>query len=78
MKNCISINLRKDEIIIKISENAEQIEIERELKRKLPELKRLYQDEKTPIRVVGKVLKNKEIDRLQKIIEEKLKTEVTK
>ncbi len=76
MKNCISINLRKDEIIIKISENAEQIEIERELKRKLPELKRLYQDEKTPIRVVGKVLKNKEIDRLQKIIEEKLDVKI--
>lgn len=76
MRNCISINLRKNEIIIKISEDAEQIEIERELKRKLPELKRLYQDEKTPIRVVGKVLKNKEIDRVQKIIEEKLDVKI--
>ena len=50
MKNCISINLKKNEIIIKIAENAEQIDIEKELRRKMPELKRLYQDEKTPIR----------------------------
>ena len=46
MKNCISINLRKDEIIIKISEEAEQIEIIGCLKRKLIELKKLYKEEK--------------------------------
>ena len=76
MKNCVSINLKKKEIIIKIFENAEQIDIEKDLKRKLPELKRLYQDEKTPIRVVGKVMKNKEIDRIQEIIKEKLDVEI--
>ncbi len=76
MKNCVSINLKKNEIIIKIFENAEQIDIEKDLKRKLPELKRLYQDEKTPIRVVGKVMKNKEIDRIQEIIKEKLDVEI--
>ncbi len=76
MKNCISINLKKNEIIIKIAENAEQIDIEKELRRKMPELKRLYQDEKTPIRVVGKILKNKEIDRIQDIIKEKLDVEI--
>lgn len=76
MKNCISINLKKNEIIIKIAENAEQIDIEKELRRKIPELKRLYQDEKTPIRVVGKILKNKEIDRIQDIIKEKLDVEI--
>ena len=76
MKNCISINLRKNEILLKIFENAEQIDIEKDLKRKLPELKRLYQDEKTPIRVVGKVLKNKEIDRIQDIIKEKLDVDI--
>ena len=61
-KKFISINLRKNEIVIKLSEEAEQQQIVNELKKKLPELKKLYKDEKTPIKVVGKVLKNKEIE----------------
>lgn len=72
MRNCISINLKKNEILIKISEDAEQKEIIENLKKKLPELKKLYKDEKTPIRVSGKVLKNKEIDEIQVVIKEKI------
>lgn len=76
MKNCVSINLKKDEILIKISEEAEQKEIVENLKRKLPELKKLYKDEKTPIKVTGKVLKNKEIDEIQALIKEKINVEI--
>lgn len=76
MKNCISINLRKDEIIIKLSDDAEQIEIMSALNRKLPELKKLYKDEKTPIKVTGKILKNKEIDEIQKLIKSKIDVEI--
>lgn len=76
MKNCISINLKRNEIVLKISENAEQVDIIQNLRRKLPELKKLYQDEKTPIRVVGKVLKNKEIEEIQQMIQERLDVEV--
>ena len=61
MKNCVSINLKKDEIVIKLSENAEQEEIIGVLKKKLTELKKLYKDEKTPIMVTGKILRNKEM-----------------
>lgn len=68
----ISINLKKDVIILKIKEDMEQIEIIQNLKKKLPELKKLYKDEKTPIRVVGKVLKNKEIDEITTLIKEKI------
>lgn len=68
MKNCVLINLKKDEILIRISENAEQIEIIECLRRKLPELRKLYKNEKTPIRVIGKVLKNKEIDQIQEMV----------
>ena len=39
MRNSVSINLRKDEIIIKLSEDAEQREIVGRLRKKLPELK---------------------------------------
>jgi len=75
-KNCVSINLRKDEIVIKLNETAEQIEIVEALKRKLPELKKLYKDEKTPIKVTGKILKNKEIDQIQELIKERIDVEI--
>ena len=76
MKNCVSINLRKNEILIKISDNAEQKEIIDNLKRKLPELKKMYKNEKTPITVTGKVLKNKEIDEIQELIKRNIDVEI--
>ena len=51
----VSINLKKDQILIKLNENAEQENIVEALKKKLPELKKLYKEEKTPIKVTGKV-----------------------
>lgn len=76
MKNCVSINLKKNQILIKINDDAEQNEIVENLKKKLPELKKLYKDEKTPIMVTGKILKNKEIDQIQEIIKEKIDVEI--
>ncbi len=75
-RNCVSINLKKNEIAIKLNDKAEQNEIIESLKKKLPELKKLYKDEKTPILVTGKILKNKEIDEIEKIIKEKIDVEV--
>ena len=40
MNNCISINLKKNEIIIKIAEDAKQEQILNTLRKKLPELKK--------------------------------------
>ena len=74
--NYVSINLRKDEIVIKLDENAEQGQIIYALRKKLPELKKLYKDEKTPIRVTGKILKNREIDEIQALIKEKIDVEI--
>lgn len=76
MSSCISINLKKNQIIIKIAEDAEQKKIISELTKKLSDLKKLYKDEKTPIKVVGKVLKNKEIDEIQELIKEKIDVEI--
>lgn len=75
-RNYVSINLRKDEIVMKIAEDAEQENILASLRRKLPELKKLYQEEKTPIKVVGKVLKNREIDEIQAMIKEKIDVDI--
>lgn len=76
MKNCVSINLKKNEILIKISENAEQKDIIENLKKKLPELKKLYKDSKIPITVTGKILKNREIDEIQELIKGKIDVEI--
>ena len=68
MNNCISISIKKNQVIIKIEENAEQREIITELKKKIIELKNLYQDDKTPILVTGKILKNKDMEEIQNLI----------
>ena len=76
MKNCVNINLKTDKIVIKLNDEAEQKDIVENLKKKLPELKKLYKDAKTPINVTGKILKNKEIDEIQKLIKEKIDVEI--
>ena len=72
----ISINLRKNENIIKIQEMAIQKDVIKELKQKLPDLKKLYKEEKMPIRVTGKALKNAEMDEIEQLIKEYLDIEV--
>lgn len=74
--SCININLKQDCSIIKISEEANQEEIIKSLSEKLPELKNLYQDEKTPIKITGKILKNKEIEEVKQLIKEQMEVEI--
>lgn len=76
MKNCIQVNLKKNEITLKIAEKATWEEIEYSLNKKVDELKKLYKDEKTPILVTGKTLKTKEIKDIQNIIKEKIDVKV--
>ena len=73
----VSINLKKDEVLIKIDDNATQKDIISELNKKLKELKKMYQDETTPIRVTGKILANKEIEQIEEIIKEKIDVEIS-
>ena len=68
MRNPIGISMKKDEIIIRISEKATHEETIECLQKKIPAIKKLYKVEKTPINVVGKVLKNREIDEIKEII----------
>ena len=65
MRNPIGISMKKDEIIIRISEKATHEETIECLQKKIPAIKKLYKVEKTPINVVGKVLKNREIDEIK-------------
>ena len=76
MKNVMSVQLKKDETVFKILDNAEQKEIMQSLRRKLPELKKMYKTERTPIRVTGKALKNKEMDEIQRLIQYNIDVDV--
>ena len=76
MKSCITINLKKDDIVIKINEDFSQEDIMYSLRKKIPELKKLYQSEKTPIVITGKVLKNREIDEIQELIKKHLDVKI--
>ena len=74
--NCINVSQKKNLVIIKINEDAEYENMIRELKHKLLQLKKLYKDEKTPIQVTGKIMKNKEIEEIEKYIKEILDVDV--
>ena len=72
----ISINLKKDEVLIKIDDNAVHKKILSELSKKLKELKKMYQEEQTPIRVTGKVLTNRELEEVRKVIKKEIDVEI--
>lgn len=76
MKNCITIQTKKDIVTIKISEEATQEEILKDLKNKLPELKKLYKDDTTPILITGKIIKNDEMDEIKEVIQGTLQVEI--
>ena len=45
--------------------------------KKWKELKKMYQEEKTPIRVTGKVLTNKELEEVKKLIKKEIDVEIS-
>lgn len=76
MRNPVGISMKKDEIVIRISEKATHEETIECLNKKIPALKKLYKTEKTPITVAGKVLKNKEIEEIKEIITKEIDVKI--
>ena len=74
--SCISINLKKEETLVKIEDNATEEEIMDELKIKISELTILYQDEKTPIRFTGRILSEKELQDIKDLVEKYLDVKI--
>lgn len=72
----INIFLKKENIELKIKDEANINEIKAELTEKLPELKKFYKEEKTPILVTGKILKNTEMDEIRNLIQKEIKVEI--
>ena len=76
MKSCINVSQKNNLVLIKISSEAKYEDIILQIRKKVMQLKKIYKDEKTPIMVTGKVLKNREMDEIEEIIKEKLDVEV--
>lgn len=67
--NGIIFNLKKRHITIKINDETEYKTVITCLKKKLPELKKLYKDSTPEIYIMGKEFSNKEIYSIQKIVD---------
>ena len=77
MKNsCLNVFQRSNCVVIKINDGAEFNDIEKEVKKKVAQLKKIYKDDKTPIKVIGRVLKNKEIEKIEALIKDILDVDV--
>ena len=77
MKNCLRVNLKNDETIIKIHEEAPFEEIMEKMKIKMEDLKVFYKEEKTPIFITGKVLRTNEIEEIEKLIKNIVDVKIT-
>ena len=74
--NCINVSQKNNLVIIKIHSEASFTDIISQIKKKVIQLAKIYKDEKTPILITGKVLKNKEMDKIEEIIRGKLDVDV--
>ena len=74
--NCINVSQKNNLVVIKIHNDANFTEIISQIKKKAIQLKKIYKDEKTPILVTGKVLKNKEINQIEEVIKNQLDVDI--
>lgn len=76
MRSCVNVSQKNNMVIMKINEDAEFELIEKSVKHKVSQLKKIYKESKIPITITGKVLKNKEMDVIERIITRELEVEV--
>ena len=76
MINCINVSQKNNLVLIKLNSKADFGDIFNQLQKKLIQLKKIYKGEKTPIMITGKVLKNKEMNEIERLIKENLDVEV--
>lgn len=76
MRNCINVSQKNNLVVLKIHSEAKIEDIIPQIRKKVVQLQKIYKEEKTPIMITGKVLKNKEMDEIEKIINEKIDVEV--
>lgn len=76
MKSVLLVSFKKNEILVKINEEANYEKILEILEKKIPVIKKLYREAKNPIRITGKCLKVKEVDEIKEIIKKEVDAEI--
>jgi len=76
MESYVSVNLKKDEILIKLSDKILYEKVVDSLTKKIPDLKKFYKKATLPIRVSGRVLKKEEIKEIESIIKKEIDVEI--
>ena len=76
MRSVLLVSMKRNEIVIKLSDEAEQEKILEALNKKLPVLKKLYKEAKNPIKVTGKFLKEKEMEEIRDVVKKEINVEI--
>lgn len=76
MLNNIKISQTTEEIILNVNVVADVEEVYEELENKITKLKDFYQSATVPMRITGKLFTESEIERIRKIINSEIETEV--
>ncbi|MBO5004382.1 MAG: hypothetical protein J6D03_03855 [Clostridia bacterium] len=76
MKNCISVAIKNDEIVMKINEEMTKKDILEAVKKKITEIKKIQKENDFPLFITGKVLSNEEIEEIESIIKEKIDIQI--
>ena len=76
MRSKTRITQKTDKITININEEAEVEDVKKEIEKKVKDLKKLYKQEKIPIYVTGKTLKNKEMEEIREIIKSSIDVKI--
>lgn len=73
----IAFSLKKKQITIKISNDVEVKDVIGKLKKKMPEIKKLYKEVEPEVSVIGKEFTNREINEIQKIVDKYFDVDVS-
>lgn len=76
MRNCISIVIKNNEIVMKMNEEITQKEILDNLKKKITEIKKIRKENNFPLFITGKDLSNEEMEEIENSIKEKIDIQV--
>lgn len=76
MKSIVLVGIKNDQISVRLNEDATQEQILEVIKKKMAVIKKLCQEGKKTINVIGKVLKEKEKEEVKELINGEVKEEI--
>ncbi len=76
MRNCISVVIKNNEIVMKINEEMTRKDILDGLKKKITEIKKIRKENDFPLFITGKALSNEEMEEIGNTIKEKIDIQI--